>query len=106
MAIEIKNENIPLIVAGIGGTLLIIIIFTELSTMTAIIFLGSITILTLGIIRLQKMGKIRPTSTLITQYKNNLALKKVRNPKMKQLSPQEYKDYKESQRNKKWKIRW
>lgn len=106
MAIEIKNENIGMIVIGIAILLVVIIIFTELSTMTALIFIGSIIAGAVGIIRLQKTGKLRPTGTLITQYKNNLALKRIRNPRMRQLSPEEYKDFKESQRKNKWKINW
>lgn len=106
MEIEIGNENMIYIIIGIviiAGTA---ILYTELGILSILITIIAATAGIWALAKMQKTGSIGNTSVIRTQIKNYFARKRIRNPKMKKITEKEYKEQREREKKKKWKINW
>lgn len=101
MEINFKDDNMIYIVIAIIIIFITIVIATEASALTALIFIISLTTIITTAIYAQKKGKIQYTNTLLTQIRNNYAKKRIHNPKLKPI-----KEGEKPKRKEKWNIHW
>lgn len=106
MEINIDNKNFPVIIGGLTLLVLFIIITMETSIGIALLISTGLLLIYLGYKRMANAGIVNKPNVLLTQLKNYNAIKKVRDPKLKSYTPQEYKEFKENQKKKKWNVNW
>lgn len=100
------EQNGHLIIAGIITIFATIVIYTEASAKVALLFMLSIALIVIAIIKLQQNGTLDSTRVYMTKYRNWTMKRRIKNPKMKQYTPEEVKEIKERNRGKKWNIHW
>lgn len=104
---EIKIENYMNIIIGAVTTIfIIIVIWTEAGVITTLLLIGSIAAIIIAAIKLQKEGKLEKTHILKNKMKNYYMIKKLRNPQLRGLTQEEYKQEKENAKNREWKVKW
>lgn len=106
MEININNETFAYGIVGIIGIFIIIVAYTEIGPMLALALIISVPTAVVCFIKAQQAGMLQPTGTLMTQIKNDLLRKRVKNPKLRPLTQKEYEEYLENKRKSKFKINW